>query len=266
MKNTFFVLIYIKTNRFSDEKWCIGVLANFNGIPYFGYSSNKLTQALKYIDNKKHSAIRKSFKWLENEVNKYVKGEEVLPLFDEPYSKKVLERLTLKKRGMVTVSDLYPLESNIDFSLLYKKYVGEKWEIQSHSKAQTLSFRKRFNQFIADNKFNKFYKKYTLKPQDYPDLISSIKVDLLKAENSFTTFQMIDFSQSDLSIQRQMNQYKFIIQNLNQKAKELGLGIGRYYMVYENQKSPKKREVIHQLRQKTLPFELVLMSEMKDKV
>ena len=93
----FFTLIYIRTNRFSDEKFCVGVLANIEGIPYFGFSQRKLIVALGYVNKNLIKAIKRSFGLLENDVNKIIRGEEALSLFDLPYTKHILEKLKINK-------------------------------------------------------------------------------------------------------------------------------------------------------------------------
>jgi hypothetical protein len=264
MRN-YFTLIYIKTNRFSDEKICIGMLANFDGVPYFGYSSKKLNIALKFTNNQLNKSIKRSLNILEQDVNKFIKGEEPLSLFDMPYSKKILEKLTLKKRGIVQYSDLKVLSKSVDFSKLYKKYVADEWKLsRPKSRIIELPFKKRFFEFVNQKKFNSFNKKYKLTQENFPTLIAPLTIDLLKRDKSYVAFKLIDLTSSASTIQRNITQFKTIINALNQKALADGLSKGRYYMVYEQNSD--KKELINKIQLNEKAFELIKLSEIRDKV
>ncbi len=261
----FFTLLYIKTNRLSDEKICIGLLANFDGVPYFGYSNNKLNIALKFINNQLSKSIKRSLNLLEQDVNKFIKGEEPLALFDMPYSKKILDKLVLKKRGVVQYSNLIELSKPIQFEKLFKKYVADEWVMnQSKNKKEDLTFKKRFFEFVAQKKFNSFDKKYKLTQEKFPSLISPLTIDLIKRDKSYVAFKMIDLNSSLATIQRQITQFKTIIATLNQKALADGLNKGRYYLVYEQHSD--KKDLINKIQANETLFECIKLSEMRDKV
>ncbi len=261
----FFTLLYIKTNRLSDEKICIGLLANFDGVPYFGYSTNKLNMALKFINNQLSKSIKRSLNLLEQDVNKFIKGEEPLSLFDMPYSKKILDKLVLKKRGVVQYSNLIELTKPIQFEKLYKKYVADDWALsQSKNKKNEQPFKKRFFEFVNHKKFNGFDKKYKLTQDKFPTLISPLTIDLIKRDKSYVAFKSIDLKASPATIQRQITQFKTIINALNQKALADGLSKGRYYLVYEQ--NSEKKELIYKIQTNESLFECIKLSEMRDKV
>jgi hypothetical protein len=261
----YFTLLYIKTNRFSDEKVCIGMLANFDGVPYFGYSSKKLNVALKFTNNRLNKSIKRSLSLLEQDVNKFIKGEEPLSLFDMPYSKKILEKLTLKKRGIVQYSDLKELSKSVDFSKLYKKYVADEWMLaQTKSIKDDLPFKKRFFEFVNQKKFSSFNKKFKLIQAHFPNLIAPLTIDLIKCDKSYVAFKLIDLSSTVSSIQRNITQFKAIISTLNQKALADGLSKGRYYLVYEQNSD--KKELINKIQINESEFQLIKLSEMLDKV
>lgn len=263
----FFNLIYIKTNRFSDEKFCVGIIANLNGVPHFGYSVTKLNQALSYVNKDISKYIKRSFLVLENDVNKILKGEESMLLFDVPYSKKILDKLALKKRGVVQYSEVIELKSAVDFKKMMKKFVGINWSLNSkQNSTNELPFNKRFFAFVSSKKFNKFDKKYKLNPNNFPLIYTPIKVDLIKKESYYTVFQTIDFSATLPTIQRALNNFRLIRQSLIEKANTDGLGKGRYYLVYESQKNQSKQNLIKEIKQNATDFELLRMNEMYDKV
>ena len=124
--SNFFTLIYIKTNQFSDEKFCVGVLANIDNVPYFNFSKSKLKLALGYVNKDAVKGIKLSFSILKDDVENIE-----LSMFDLPYSKKILSKLTLKKHGVVQYSDLFELTAKVGFDKLYKKFVGETLKSES---------------------------------------------------------------------------------------------------------------------------------------
>ncbi len=262
----FFTVLYIKTNRISDEKIAIGVLANLDDIPYFGFSVSKLNFALKSVNSDMSRAIKRSLGILENDVNKILNGEQTLSLFDPPYTKKVLNKLTLKKRGILYYADLIPLIKPFDFGKLYHKYIGEDWQLNARKPSKNISFKKIFNQFSLDKRFNDFTKKHALTPENYPFIYTTVKVDLLRRSNYYTVFHHIDFQLSLPAVQRALTQFKLMVRCLSFQAKENGLGKGRYYLVYESKSNDKVQELINKIRINNPEFELIKMNEMKDKV
>ena len=259
----FFSLIYIKTNRFSDEKFCIGILANFNEVPYFGYSISKLNVALNYVNKDMGKAIKRSFGLLENDVNKIIKGEEALSLFDMPYSKKILQKLTLKKRGVVQFSDIIEVKTAPDFEKLYAKFVGEPWLLsKKKTKVDVLPFKKRFYNFVSSNNFLSYTAKYKMQPNKYPLIYTPLTVDLIKKDTHFIAYQTIDFSASLTTIQSTLNKFRLLRQSLNQKAKDEKLAEGKYFLVYESQADKSKIQLIEKIKNNSNGFELILMSEM----
>jgi hypothetical protein len=119
----FFILIYIKPNRLSDEQICVGVLANINEVPFFYSSNTKLNFALNYVGADMRKSIKRSFRLLDDDVE-YVKAGAV-SLFDKPYTKKLLDKLSLKKRGVIQFTDVFESDKDLDFDKLVGKYVGE---------------------------------------------------------------------------------------------------------------------------------------------
>jgi hypothetical protein len=263
MKN-YFTLIYIKTNKLSDEKFCVGLLANFDGVPYFGYSPVKLNIALKYINSQLSKSIKRSFKLLDDDVNKFVRGEEPLSLFDMPYSKKILDKLTLKKRGIIQYSNIFETKTAIDFSKLFYKYVGHNWQSLALSAIKNEPFRKRFFDYVNQPKFKQYSKKYKLTLNDYPNLIAPLTVDLIKKDKSFVVFNMINITASPSIVQRTITNFMNIINALNYKALSEGLSKGRYYLVYDDQVSCK--DMVDKINKSNYQFELIKLSEMRDKI
>ena len=262
----FFTILYIKTNRYSEEKIAIGLLANFSDIPYFGYSTSKLNFALKSINSKTGKAIKRSLGLLENDVNKIIKGETNLSLFDFPYAKQILSKLTLKKRGILVYSDLVTLEHAVDFSKLYEKYIGEAWDLSKTQTVKIISFKTEFHKYITNKKFDSFTKKANLSPSTYPYIYSNLKVDLLRKTNAFTIFHSLDFSASPSVIQRNLTQFRLIVRSLTENAKLNGLSKGRYYLIYKSPKEDEALAILNKIIAEDNDFELIKMSEMKDKI
>lgn len=263
-KMNFFTLIYIKTNRYSDEKIAIGMLANIDGIPCFGFSQTKLNFAIRSFSIEMKKSIKRSFGLLENDVNKFIKGEEPLDMFDMPYGKKILKKLKYKKRGLVVYGDVEEIEKAFDFEKFYIKYVGESIELFKTKTKNKYSFSQDFKSFVKQKKFNQFTKSLILNPNDYKGLYAKVKVDLIRKTNYFTVFQMLDISKSINSIQQSIIKFELVTNVLAGKAKEEGLGKGRYYLVYDKVIAKSNSELLNKIENQN--FELIHLKEMKDKV
>ena len=105
---------------------------------------------------------------------------------------------------------------------------------------------------------------FKLTSEHFANLIAPLTVDLIKRDKSYVAFKVVDFTVSLSTIQRSINQFKTIIDTLNQKALADGLSKGRYYLVYEP--NVNKKSLIQKVQQNEKTFELIKMSEMRDKI
>ena len=259
----FFTLIYIKTNQFSDEKFCVGVLANIDGVPYFGFSQSKLKVALGYVNKNLIKAIKRSFGLLENDVNKIIRGEEGLSLFDLPYSKRILEKLTMKKRGVVQYSELFEVKRSPNFEKLYLKFVGESWQLdKTKSKKENNTLKKRFQTFVSSKNYQSYTLNYKLLPAEYPLILKPFVVDLIKKDSDYIVYQTIDFSLSTLTIQTTLNKFRLLRQSITQKSQEDNLKEPMFYLVYESQTDKIKDDLIKKVKLNSNGFELIKMIEL----
>ncbi len=268
--NSFFTLIYIVPNRFSDEKITVGILANLDGVPHFGLSDKRLSFALQNFTSQLKADVRKGFRYMDLDVNKIKRGEEALSLFDPPYSKKLLKELSRKKRGVIQYSDLFEVketnQSNVSFERLFKKFIGEDY-LQKKTKKKTPNFNARFKDYVSSKKFADFDYNYKLEANNFPFIYRDLTVDLCRKTNYFTVFYTIDFSKSIQTIQVKISRFRLIVQSLQQVSANEGLSSGRYYMVYESTSSQSKLALINSIKsEKNLGYKIIRMTEMKDKV
>lgn len=262
---SFFVLIYLVPNRFSEERIAVGVLANMDGIPHFDYSERKLTFGLSRFSAEFKTAVRKSFRLMDFDINKIRRGEKALSLFDPPYSKKLLKELAHKKRGVIQYSDLFELTTSVDFEKLYKKYTGELPQ-EKQTKKRT-NFKARFKEYISGKRFADFEYNYKLRANHYPFIYRDMTVDLCRKTNYYTVFYTLDFSKSVQTIQTKISRFRLIVQSLQQQSFIEGLSSGRYYLVYESTGSRSKQDLVNAIKsEKNLGYEIIRMTEMKDKV
>ena len=263
---SFFTIIYIKTNRLSDEKIAVGILANINELPEFHFSEYKLSFALKPLNQSLSRSIKKSLQLLANDVNQYVNGETSIPMFDEPYAKKLLKKLTQKKRGLLLFGDLIELERPISYKTLFEKYISKDFRPKKTYSTEKNSFKKRFNQYIAHKRFDSFSRKTWVSDEHFPLLSVPVQVDLIRQKNGFTVFKAVDFNLTQNTIQQHIATFRMLIEGLSQYSSENGLSKGRYYLVYESTSSAEKNDLIAKVKSVYKGFELIQMSEMIDKI
>lgn len=262
---TFFTIIYIRTNRFSNEQIAVGLLANIDGIPHFELSEKKLNFALKTCSSPLRKVIKKGFRYMDFDVNKIKRGEASLSLFDPPYARKLLKELSHKKRGVVQYSDLVELEKTVDFDRLFEKYIGMPNAGVKNTHKST--FKSRFKEYIDAPRFSGFETNYKLVANSYPFIYRDMTIDLCRKTNCFTVFHAVDFSRSVQTIQSHISRFRLIVQSLQQVSLKEGLGTGRYYMVYESTSAREKLNLIQAIRaEKNMGYQIIRMTEMKDYV
>lgn len=271
----FFTLIYLIPNRFSGEKIPVALLANINGIPRFAVCERKLNYGLTHFSPALRAEIKKGFRYMDHDVNKIVRGEVALSLFEPPYAKKLLKELSTRKRGVVQYSDLFEvavdsstssLKEKKVFEKLYKKFFGEAFEAKTVKK-KVPNFKIRFKEYVTSKKFGEFSHNYKLKATDFPFIYKDMSVDLLRKSNYYTVFYTIDFSKSIQTIQTNVSRFRIIVQSLQQVSAREGLSSGRYYMVYESTAGREKQDLINTIKnERNLGYEIIRITEMTDKI
>ncbi|MFK8039515.1 MAG: hypothetical protein AB8B74_14575 [Crocinitomicaceae bacterium] len=263
---SFFTIIYIKTNQLSDERIAVGLLANINGIPEFHYSNDKLNFALKAVNSNLLRPIKISLQRLKSDVNKYVNGETSVPMFDEPYSKKMLQKLVLKKRGVLYYGDLIEINKAVKYEVLYRKYISKVYVPLKHATKKKETFKRRFNQHISHKRYDSFVRKQWISDTDFPLLSAPVQVDLIRQTSGFTVFKSLDFSLSENKIQQHIATFRMLVESLSIYSQKNGLSKGRYYLVFESPKSESKMQLTIKVKSIYSAFELIKMSEIADKI
>ncbi|MFD1553455.1 hypothetical protein DNU06_07225 [Putridiphycobacter roseus] len=262
----FFSIIYIKTNRLSKEQIAVGILMNAAGVPSFDYSISKLNFALKLLKPQARNAIKRSLNLLQNDVNKIINGETTMDLFDAPYAKKILDKLILKKGGLLLYGEIIHLEKPINRAVLFSKYIGGEIRDNQLNVTKAISFKKEFQLFAKHKRLASFSHKTVLTPQDFPTIISNIRLDLFRSGSSYTVFNAIDFTASTAMIQKTLNNFNQAIVCLNKEAIKNGLSKGRYYLVYKSTKDPEKADILKRIKNNASAFELIQLKEILDKI
>ena len=118
---SYFSIIYLKPNRFSEEKISIGLIGCNTTIPFFILNEKKLSFGLKTIDKELRYFIRKSLKLLSFDINRYREGKETLPLFDEVVSLKYLKGLKKNKQGIIHYGEPIEFQDQINLEKIATK-------------------------------------------------------------------------------------------------------------------------------------------------
>ena len=259
---TYFSLIYLKPNRYSEERIAIGMLGSLDGVPFFYLNDKKLSFGLKMIDKPLHALIRKSFKLLDFDVNKYRNGMESLPLFDEVVSLKYLKELSRNKRGKIIYGEPLEFEKALALKQLVKKYLGLSIEAVNKPKYINPLF------VLSESKsLRSFEVKKKLDSEEFPQLISNAKIDLLRTESYFTSFHFIDLNKKSNTLRTEINRYISTINALVEFAKDNSMGKGRHYFVYEKKSATGKNELLKKIKSRGKGyFEVISLKEVNDKV
>lgn len=257
---TFFSIVYIKPNNYSEERIAVGILGAEENVPFFYVNEKKLNFGLRLLHSTLRSPIKKGFKYLDFDINKYREGRETLPLFDEPLSIKYLKDLVKSKRGKIDYSPVFERDETIELDKLVKKYIGVS---PSDPKENRPSQFKEWQAFLKGIKIKNFTKNYTISESIHPLLLTDFKVDLYREKGSVTLFKFLDLSRSSAYLQAQLVLYKNVIEGMSSWSSENGLGKGRYYLVVKKDDSRNKLS-LSDIQAKA--FEIINISQVKDKM
>lgn len=102
---SFYSVIYLKTNALTDEHLAVGLFTGGGEGPYFFLSEARLKLYKEITRKNAFLAIQRLLRGLKNEVDKYRGNQSELRLFDPLYSKEELMKVKKISKGTVLFSD-----------------------------------------------------------------------------------------------------------------------------------------------------------------
>lgn len=218
---TFFSLVTVNTNSFSNESIVVGMLAIANKI-HFAFSPKKLSWIHK-IENGIQLAhlCENNLKKLEALVAIENKKIDQLKLIDELFSHNYFSYLSNYSGGAFKLSKPFEIPGSFtetDFAIYYNKFVGDTIEKKIIVKSE---FSVKIHKALAiEGLKEKADINFEFKPQKFESILKEAKVSLITKNGAIQAFQAIDFSKSESLIVNKLYETQMIFDSLKHFGKE----------------------------------------------
>lgn len=197
---TFYSIIYIKPNSFTDEHLALGVFLGGGEGPFFYLSDNRLKLLKNTIHKNSFLSIQRHLKSLKNKVDHYRKSNKELMLFDPHYSQEEFARLSKLTKGAIKYSTPVSVNEWLDETFYYQfieKVLGEK---KSKTVRTRSVFQFKWKAFYHSDKFSDWEKDIPIKElNDSVEL--TFKIDLVNPKSK-VAIKTIDFNLSEANISK----------------------------------------------------------------
>ena len=215
--DTYYSIIYIKTNSITDEHLAVGVFLGGGEGPFFYLSEKRLSLLKHCVHKKTFLALQRHLKALKQKVDNYRKSNKDLMLFDPHYSQHEFLQLNKQSNGSIKYSAPVSVNEWLNEAFhdqFVHSVLGEKI---SKSKRKRPVFHLKWNAFYHSNRFLDWEKDVPInKLNDEAGL--SLKVDLVNHSNKIAVKTM-DFNLSEANILKK----KYELETTAQLLKEYEL-------------------------------------------
>jgi hypothetical protein len=264
---TFFSLLSINTNSFSNESIVVGIIAISNKI-HFGYSTQKLNW-LNKLDNGQdlcwlsENAIKKLQNVIALENKKNNQGKIVDSLFSIEY----FNYLSKYTSGAFKLSEPFPLPGAIsenEFSEYYEKFIGEKL-------VKEITPKSIFNKQIQTTLSTKGLKEkadvnFEFNPIKFDGILKETKLTLITKNGAVQGVQAVDFSKSLGVVANKLYESQMIYEGLQHFAKKESLDLNPLKLAIEipSDNSPQKALFDKAYKDKKEYFEFIEMDKFSE--
>lgn len=204
---SFYSIIYYKTNTVTDEYLAIGLFCGGGEGPFFYLSDRRLKLLRDVLNRNKFIAIKKHLKAFQQKVNQYRESQTDLVLFDPNYSKEEFIQLKRKLKGSINYGEPTVINEWINesfFNKLVDKFLGE----QIIKKPKRRAFYLRWNATYSASQFDEFQKDVRLNELN-PDTALTFKLDLVEKTRK-EIFKGLDFDSSERNVRLKINELEIV--------------------------------------------------------
>ena len=210
---TFYSIIYVKTNSITDEHLAVGLFLGGGEGPFF-YLSDKRLKLLKYSVHKNtFLALQRHLKSLKQKIDNYRKSNNELMLFNPHYSQEEFARLSKVTKGAIKYSVPVSVNEWLNeafYEQFVQKVLGEKI-IKSSRNRPVFQFK--WKAFYQSNRFLEWDREIPINQlSDKVEL--SFKVDLIHHSKKVAV-KTIDFNLSDANISKKKYELETIAEVLS---------------------------------------------------
>jgi hypothetical protein len=254
----FYSIVYIKPDSLSEEKIAVGLLLNADNKPVFDYSIDKLKVAAKLIDAEAVESVKRLFKNISKEIEKYFKTASQKEAFEiTPFSYNYFEYLSRYSNNLLLYSNPEENFGNFDsgdFRELFRLLIDKEYGVEE---LKEISFKDEFEYRIKNSKVsNRLDIKYRLSKKRVPTILSNTEVDYIGANGCLYTGHVVDTHSRNSFVENKLYKIRSLVIGLNKLSVKLGLNEKGEHIVYFNEpKNDSEKDLLFRLtKDETLPF------------
>src|SRR5690554_4318926 len=198
---SFYSIIYYKTNALTDELLSIGLLAGGGQGPFLFVSTARMELLKKSLHPRTFLSVNRHLKAIKEKIDKYRNETAGLLLFDPIFSNEQLTRLSKQTKSAILYSQPTAINEWLDapfFEKLTKEFFGET--VQRTFKRPT--FHLKWKAFYHSKRFE-LWEKDVLVNQLNPDVLLSVTVDLVNTKEN-KMMKGIDFDLGKSSLEKKI--------------------------------------------------------------
>jgi hypothetical protein len=225
---TFFSILNIKTNSFSNEKIAIGLIAVTANQVHYAYSKNKLSLLDKISPNNKMSVFVKTIlKQYENTIDSsnesFLDVQKKLDHNVSVFSFEYFDYLNKYNNGLIQFSEPVVINKELsqpDFSAYYLKFIGEQIDVKQVQ--ETKSFYKKVKPLLHKKDIElKADINFTFNPVSFKGILKETQLPLITKNGSIGAIQIVDFAHTPNTIANHFYETQIISNALNSFSKSV---------------------------------------------
>jgi hypothetical protein len=210
---TFYSIIYVKSNAITDEQIAVGVFLGGGEGPFFYLSKNRLRLLKNTLHKNSFLALQRHLKSLKQKVDNYRGNNKELMLFDPHYSQDEFSRLSKVTKGAIKYSDPVSVNEWLNesfFDQFIHTVLGEKTTISNRKRPL---FHLKWKAFYHSDQFIDWEKDVPINELN-KNVDLTFKVDLVN-HSTKVVVKTIDFNLSQASISKKKFELETIAELLS---------------------------------------------------
>jgi hypothetical protein len=206
---SFYSVIYLKTNALTDEHLSVGLFTGGGEGPFLFLSEPRLKLYKEITHKNTFLAIRRLLQGLKNEVDKYRGNQSELRLFDPLYSKEELVKLKKISKGTVLFSEPTVINDWLNHELhekLVQQFLGEQ---KKKALPRRSAFHLQWNIYVKQPRFDA-YSKNSKTNELLKGVDVAISVDLYHSKKK-EVVKAIDFDMKTTTLDRKLYELNLLM-------------------------------------------------------
>lgn len=215
---SFYSIIYYKTNALTDERLSIGILSGGGEGPFIHISNARMNLLKKVVHPNTFLSVKRHLKALSEKVEKHRNESAGILLFDPIFSIEQMEILSKQTKNAILYSEPTTINEWLDirfFKDLITSFLGENTKSEPSKRPV---FHLKWRAFYQSNKLAAYKRDVPISSLQSSATLS-LTIDLVNTENK-EIIKGIDFDLGETSLKRKLYELELIVNALpNYKIK-----------------------------------------------